>query len=701
MMIYIDTMITKIKNKNGCWGMPLDMTLSTLADIMRGDDYAHATERLAEEVRQLRQTQDGTERKALKTAGALPYLMFSSRFSRKGIQCFSQLTGLLLLSIETGSDAAKASLLRRQASLLPQTVMVFTGASRRTLKVVVRCQPASGRMPVGEEESLNFLRAARRQATAYYESALHCRIAGCTPRLTEGCRMSHDPLAYYSRRGQALSIIDSGIALHEEYPLAVTDSQGTTASQPTPLDREREQADFYACMKGARQAVDSGSNSGMDAERLVAELALRCRKSAIDMERAVQRTMFFREYDISETAVRGIFQSVYKQTPQGAPGSQMPEKERVARMVHDFFQRRYELRYNTMKGIEEFRPRGLGDEPWMPLTDRHLRRIGQEEMMDCGAAWPIGVEQYARSTFAADYNPVHEFLAGCGTWDRRRNYIRQMARRVPCRYAQWPELFHRWFLGMVAGWMGKSRDFGNAVVPMLIGKQGVRKSTFCKMLLPHSLREYYIDDVKMDNAEQVERILGRMALVNIDEYNAKTEREQAKIKRLLTERDVQVRRMRSDQYVMTQRMASFIATTNERQPLTDPTGSRRYLCVEVTGVIDTDTPVNYQQLYAQAVWEINHGEPYYMSAEEEALMQEHNSQFVSMSATEVLLTSYFQPAPRRKEYFMRAVDILNQLQERTKGADRPNMTRLTRALKASRFEYGAYNGQRGWYAREI
>ena len=90
-----------------------------------------------------------------------------------------------------------------------------------------------------------------------------------------------------------------------------------------------------------------------------------------------------------------------------------------------------------------------------------------------------------------------------------------------------------------------------------------------------NLREYYIDDIKLDNAEQVERMLSRMLLVNIDEYNAKTEREQAKIKRVLTERDVQTRKMRSDQYVMLPRMASFVATTNDFQPLYDPTGSRR------------------------------------------------------------------------------------------------------------------------------
>jgi predicted P-loop ATPase len=404
-------------------------------------------------------------------------------------------------------------------------------------------------------------------------------------------------------------------------------------------------------------------------------------------------------HGISQDNIRSIFRSVYDTTPEGRPMAMMSEKERIARKVQDFFERRYELRYNVMKLIEEFRPKGYDYHPWMPLTDRDVRRIAHEEMIDAGAAWSVDIELYVRSSLVKSYNPVHEFLAGCGKWDQKRDYIGEMARRVPNRYPDWETFFHRWFLGMVAQWQGRSRDFGNAVVPMLIGPQATHKSTFCKLLVPMGLREYYIDDIKMQNAEQVERMLGRMALVNIDEYNAKTDREQAKIKRILTEKDVQVRRMRSEQYVMTPRMASFIATTNERQPLNDPTGSRRYLCVEVTGIIDTDTPINYQQLYAQALWELDHQQPYYFTKEEETAIEQHNRQYQNLSTTEILLATYFEPAERNKHHFMRAVDILAELQGHVTGADKPNMKQLTLALKAARYQYGANGSVRGWYVK--
>ncbi|MBR1388732.1 MAG: hypothetical protein IJ569_03825 [Prevotella sp.] len=409
------------------------------------------------------------------------------------------------------------------------------------------------------------------------------------------------------------------------------------------------------------------------------------------------------------------------------------EKKRIAKGVKQFFDQNYELRYNTMKQTEEFRPRqhqNLSDknykptnfrqestnffqkttidcqkttiadnDGWQQLTDRELRRIAFEQMEKVGVAWSIDIELYVRSALTPDYNPVDDFLRRCGQWDGCGDPIGDYARRVPTSYMAWPDHFHRWFLAMVAQWLNLSRDYGNSVVPMLIGGQGTHKSTFCKLLLPPELREYYIDDIKLDNAEQVERMLGRMLLVNIDEYNAKTDREQAKIKRVLSEKDVQTRKMRSDQYLMLPRMASFIATTNEREPLTDPTGSRRYLCCEVRGIIDTNTPIPYQEMYAQAVDELRKGAVYHFSKEEEAEIVQHNLAYRQENTPEQLLSAYFEPAERQKENYILAVDIQRQLRSLVPGADLPSLKTLTRALKALHFPYGAIGGVRGWYAQ--
>ena len=692
--------VTRIRTNEQRWGVPMTMTMAQLAEETRSMRYAQRVERMTRQCTLARLGKNAENLRLSKWAGCLPYIIFSSLFSRRGVQWFEGPTGLILLSIDCGDDPQRMAVIRKRAMETPNTVMVFQGCSGRTLKIIVNSQPAGKmQLPKDADNYLQYLKRATRQAARYYEAVLGCRIALPEVSLTYGCRLSHDTEVYYNGKAAPLAIVNDNKLLGA-YPLAYTDEAGHFASRPPQDDVERQQIDFYTCMAKAREEYAEAGDDALAEEQFMVQLATNCRKSSLPEESSVRRTMLFHQTMMDETVVRKIFRSVYQQQPEGKAWSQLPEKEQIARKVKDFFDRRYELRYNTMKGIEEYRPRSIDYEPWRTLSDRDIRRIGQEQMLEVGAAWPIGVEQYARSGMIPDYNPVHEFLAGCGKWDCKRDYIGKMAQRVPCQWKEWPQLFHRWFLSMVAAWQGRSRDYANAMVPMLIGRQGVRKSTFCKLLLPHSLREYYIDDVKLDNAEQVERMLARMALVNIDEYNAKTVREQAKIKRILTERDVQVRKMRSDQYLMLQRMASFIATTNERQPLTDTTGNRRYLCVEVTGIIDTETPVNYRQLYAQALYELDHGKPYFLSKDEEAALEEHNQPFLTMSGLETILTSHYEPMPARKQHFLRAVDILKDLQEKTSGTDRPSMTKLIQALKAAHFAHGAQNGVRGWYARK-
>ncbi|MBQ9204865.1 MAG: hypothetical protein IJ155_11590, partial [Prevotella sp.] len=189
------------------------------------------------------------------------------------------------------------------------------------------------------------------------------------------------------------------------------------------------------------------------------------------------------------------------------------QKKQIARGVRKFFSENYELRFNVMKQVEEFRQKatdgnysmsnfareatGYSGEAsgWQQLTDRELRKMAFEQMEQVGVAWGIDVEQYVRSALTPKWNPISDYLDGCPQWDGT-DHIRALARRVPCAFSEWPDWFHRWFLAMVAQWQQRSRDYGNSVVPLLIGGQGTHKSTFCKLILPPVLREYYIDDIK-------------------------------------------------------------------------------------------------------------------------------------------------------------------------------------------------------------
>jgi predicted P-loop ATPase len=506
--------------------------------------------------------------------------------------------------------------------------------------------------------------------------------------------MSYDAQLYYNPEAQQLPVIRESGDVLKAYKGTQVEDGGEVVWYPEYNERERLQMEYQACLS---KAIDEEAD---DSERCVQLLADYCAKARLGEEGCVKRTQGrFRFRDVSDDLIRKIFRNAYKQPYEGRALSQMNEKERIMRSIENFLNRRYQLRFNVVKQVTEFRKNDLLFKPWEPLTDRELKSIAVEEMKEGGESWMRDIQTYIESAHITDYNPVHEFLAGCGEWDGKRDYIEEFAHRLPTDYEDWPKYFHRWFLAMVAQALDMNRDHGNSMVPMLIGGQGIMKSTFCKNILPPSMREYYMDDIKMDNAEQVERVLGRMWLVCIDEYNAKTDREQAKIKRILTEKDVQVRKMRSDQYTMTPRLCSFIATTNDPTPLPSGDGSRRYLCVEVTGPVNMKGRIPYKQMFAQAVRELHQSNClYWFTSDDEARIQRHNSRYQQESSLETILQNLFSPTNQhRKENFWQVSDIQQELSKHLKSKDLPNLSTLGMSIKHLQWKRRVVKGLRGYY----
>ena len=115
-----------------------------------------------------------------------------------------------------------------------------------------------------------------------------------------------------------------------------------------------------------------------------------------------------------------------------------------------------------------------------------------------------------------------------------------------------------------------------------------------------------------------------------------------------------------------QRYASFIGTSNQKDLLTDPSGSRRFICIEVTGNIDTTQPIDYEQLYAQAMHEISHGERYWFNSEDEQIMTENNREFEQTPAMIQLFYQYFRaPQAGEEGEFFTPVEILNYLKKKS------------------------------------
>jgi predicted P-loop ATPase len=245
--------------------------------------------------------------------------------------------------------------------------------------------------------------------------------------------------------------------------------------------------------------------------------------------------------------------------------------------------------------------------------------------------WPKDLDRILISDYTSRYDPVREWLEALPQWDGR-DRLGELADRVKTQTPGWRDNFKIWMRSMVSQWCsGRDAMYGAQMVLMFVGGQGTRKSTFMRMLLPRELSPFYIDRLDLTNKKESLRALSRFLLINIDEYDQISKTQTAFLKHLIQRTDVKERKMYSTTFEQQQRFAAFCATTNSLVPLKDESGSRRYLVIEVSGVIDTDTAaekaIDYRQLYAQIVFEIEHGEEYAFTGERERLIIEQNTDY--------------------------------------------------------------------------
>jgi predicted P-loop ATPase len=296
--------------------------------------------------------------------------------------------------------------------------------------------------------------------------------------------------------------------------------------------------------------------------------------------------------------------------------------------------------------------------------------------------WDRDISRYVNSDDVASFHPFSEYMDGLPEWDGT-DRVGPLARRVS-ELPLWVKYFHRWMLALTAQWMGMDSLRGNSVAPVLVSpRQGKKKSTFCKMLLPEPLRMYYTDSFDINAVSGAEQKLAAFGLINIDELDKFSANKMILLKNIMQMSGLNVRKAYKKNYSALPRIASFIATSNQKELLTDPSGSRRFLCVEVKKKID-DSPLEYGQLYAQLKAELADGMVYWFNSEEEEEIQLNNAPFRKQGMEEDLFRiCYRLPQTGEEAPLLSAAQIYSCLKKRHPAAMRSsNPTQFGKVLSS-------------------
>ena len=588
----------------------------------------------------------------------LPRICFAlEQENRKNERITRGYTGLVLLEVNnlTGSDEAEA--VRRGAAEMPQTLMAFVGAEGQSVKIICRGelfpqQENTVNLPTDPSDIALFHENLYERARLIYNGQLGVTIEKLEPTPKRICYMSYDPQMVYNPLATPI------YAKVEKATNALTRQTSAMEQTRGDLGIDRYKSLHTVFEFNLSKAFDDAEGFDNEEERhhaVLSRLAQYCLETGLPMgpamRQALMKSIFWEEQDL----VKKVFENTYREDlvekymeKKGIRRyKNIPAETLLTMRINIFLNANYELRKNVMRGVAEYRMRtGIGFS-FQDLTEEARNSITMRAMEQGIKCWDKDIRRYVNSDDIERYDPVNDYLEHLPQWDGK-DRITALAERVPTEWEDWTYLFHIWMRSMVAMWLGKGQLTGNALVPLLIGRQGCGKSSFCRILLPRDLQEYYNDRINFKNEQDLNLGLSSFGLINLDEFDKITKRQQIVLKYLVSTADLKYRPPYGKAYTTNRRYASFIGTTNEQTPLTDPTGSRRFICVSINGDIDFETPVQHAQIYAQLMYEIRQGERYWLSKDEERSLMEHNLQYQQMNGLGEMLMAVIQK-PRQDE----------------------------------------------------
>ena len=523
---------------------------------------------------QTRRLEDGRIETNWKGGITLPRICFAADYeNRKGEQRMLGYNGLVTVEVNGLQSYEKAVEVRELAKKMPETMMVFLGASGKSVKIVCRGElfkeadqkvdlkanlttPPDGtpptqegkgcaeRLPKDEDDIRRFHRNLYETARRAYQNQFGWEIEYLEPRLDRTVYMSADAEMGFNPEARPFYADTEQHADTQAVVISDEDDRlmpGRTMTRSYQLNWtfivDQVLGRYFELPDEEREAT------------LLMQIASMCLDQGIPLAHAQGLTMLHPVFSRDRMLVENIFQTVYSVQLQEdymkkhkiRPLKSVPDDTIQAMKTEIFLNANFEMRKNLMTGVAEYREKFTDDQRFKPLTEE-VRNDMTLRATELGMkSWDRDVNRFIDSTRIEQYDPVNAWLEKLPEWDGH-DYIADLAARVPTDQPHWEKYLRMWLVGMVAQWRESDRQLtGNALIPLLIGRQGCGKTRFCKIILPPELRDYYNDKINFKNEFDLNIALTMFAMINIDEFDKTTASQQIVLKYLLSSAEVKFR----------------------------------------------------------------------------------------------------------------------------------------------------------------
>ena len=554
--------------------------------------------------------------------------------------------GLITLHIPQLLKREDVEAVKNASKMMPMTFAAFTGLDGRSVEILVSVKSIDGLVFQKEKDMDEFCKVAYETAFGAYSGILPKAIERQNVTAKYTFKMTLDEHPYVNPAHSSLSIGYFQKAENSSSSTPVNEQRDTDMNLYADYERMYERAVEKAYERTANLIEEE------QYEAYLTQLSQELCKMGMPEEETFLHIRNHHVYKktYNEDTCRAIISAVYTEENQKRQKDYSETGKETRRLIK-FLTTRYVFRMNTVMGYTEYRPNNTWILEWQPCDENAIYGMTIEARLANLDVKEHDIRRYVRSNMIRQTDPVDEyFMKVRDKWDGKTDHIAMLAQAVQCNIPQWEKWFRKWFLYMVAQWLGRVQDFGNSIVPLLISSQGDGKSTFCQNLLPKELRWGYLANLDVNEKKQTLQAMHNFLLINLDEFNQISPKiQEGFLKNVIQLPSVKMKRPYGKHVEDFKRMASFIATTNEVNVLSDPTGNRRFICVQLKAPINTKYKPNYEALYSQAYQLVMKGEQYWFNAEEIKEVIAHNRQYEIVPPAMMYFNEYYEVAPNETE----------------------------------------------------
>ena len=384
-------------------------------------------------------------------------------------------------------------------------------------------------------------------------------------------------------------------------------------------------------------------------------------------------------------------------------GNNMPKQRKTSSKngeIETYLSSYYQFRYNTVLGRTEYR--GKNDALFSKVGRYEINTLRREIDNDIGIVTSSdNLYSIIESSFSPRINPIQEYFKRLSATDIGNsnrdcgNDVSLSLKAIPALAScvvvrnsdKWLPYLTKWLVAVVANAMD-DRECRNHTCLVLTGEQGKFKTTFLDLLCPPALHGYSYTGKIYPQEKDTLTYIGQNFIVNIDDQlKALNKRDENELKNLITCPMVKYR-MPYDKYVEEHpHLASFVASVNGNDFLTDPTGSRRFLPFEVLSIdINRAKAISMDTVYTEAKALLKSGFRYWFDDDEIAELYKESEDFqVQTAEMELLLCCFEKPTEDNPNCtYMTTTEIITYLGYYTHHS--LSLKHMGEALKRSGFE---------------